>query len=55
MSNETKQSPLEILIAEKMAAGLPRATAEICAQQQLDHDAALEAATEPKAPAKSKK
>lgn len=47
------KSAFDLLVAAKMSAGLPRKTAEFCAQQQLDHDAALEAAE--KAAAKSAK
>ena len=47
------KSAFDLLVAEKISAGLPRKTAEFCAQQQLDHDASLEAAD--KAAAKAAK
>jgi hypothetical protein len=38
---EPAVSPLDKLIAEKVAAGLPKADAIECAKRQLEHDKAL--------------
>jgi hypothetical protein len=37
---ESNEAVFAALVAEKRAAGLTKAQAEFCAQQQLDHDAA---------------